>query len=86
MTRRLLALLIAVLALGCAPSRAPPDAAPLEVVDRLDLERYLGTWYEIAKYPNRFEAGLVAVKAEYAWREDGSIRVVELGARGVVRG
>ena len=30
-------------------------AGPLQTVDHVDLQRYLGTWYEIARYPNRFE-------------------------------
>jgi lipocalin len=78
-TRRFVALLMATLVAGCAPSGALPGAGPLESVDTLDLDRYLGTWYEIAKYPNRFEKGLVAVKAQYSQREDGTIRVRNSG-------
>lgn len=80
------ALLASALLLGCAPNGALPDAAPLEAVDAFDFERYLGTWYEIAKYPNAFEEGLVAVTAEYARREDGMIRVLNSGLRGAFDG
>jgi apolipoprotein D and lipocalin family protein len=76
------ALLAGALLLGCAPSGALPDAPPLEAVDSFDLERYLGTWYEIAKYPNTFEEGLVAVTAEYSLREDGTVRVLNSGRQG----
>lgn len=48
---------------------------PLEVVEQVDIERYMGTWYEIAKYPNRFESGCFGVTAEYSLRSDGSVRV-----------
>lgn len=48
---------------------------PLEVVEKVDIERYMGIWYEIAKYPNSFEAGCFAVTAEYTLRDDGSVTV-----------
>ena len=47
------------------------------VVQSLDLNRYTGTWYEIARYPNRFEKACVRdVTAEYSVRADGKIDVV----------
>ena len=49
---------------------------PLAVVDEVDLGRYAGKWYEIARYPNSFEQGCVGVTAEYTPREDGRIDVV----------
>ncbi|MEJ2596100.1 MAG: lipocalin family protein [bacterium] len=52
---------------------------PMKTVENVDLDRYLGTWYEIARLPNRFEKGLVCVTAEYSLREDGKIRVVNRG-------
>jgi len=48
----------------------------LTVVDRVDLDRYLGTWYEIASFPQFFQRGCVATRADYTRREDGRIRVV----------
>jgi apolipoprotein D and lipocalin family protein len=83
---RLFALLSAALVVGCAPSGALPGAAPLEAVDAFDLDRYLGTWYEITKYPNAFEEGLVAVTAEYSLREDGTVRVLNSGFQGTFDG
>jgi apolipoprotein D and lipocalin family protein len=70
------------LVVGCGPSGALPGAAPLEAVDALDLDRYLGIWYEIAKYPNAFEEGLVAVTARYSLRKDGTVRVLNAGLQG----
>ena len=50
--------------------------APLPVVENVDLERYAGRWYEIARNPNRFERGCVGVTADYTLRTDGRIGVV----------
>lgn len=49
---------------------------PLAVVDSVDLNRYVGKWYEIARYPNSFERGCVGTTAEYTLRDDGRIQVV----------
>ncbi|CUH53204.1 lipocalin family protein [Shimia marina] len=49
---------------------------PIEAVETLDLERYLGCWHEIARFPNRFEKGCEGVTAEYSLREDGNISVL----------
>lgn len=49
---------------------------PLELVDRVDLERYQGLWYEIARLPNRFQRHCAGdVSAHYRLREDGLIEV-----------
>lgn len=44
-----------------------------------ELERYLGTWYEIARLDHSFERGLTDVKAEYSLRDDGGVKVVNSG-------
>jgi apolipoprotein D and lipocalin family protein len=49
---------------------------PLDVVDRVDLDRYVGRWYEIARYPNSFERDCVGVTADYSLRDDGRIDVI----------
>lgn len=49
---------------------------PLEVVPEVDLGRYMGTWYEIAHLPNRFEKGCVASKANYKLLQNGSVMVI----------
>jgi apolipoprotein D and lipocalin family protein len=43
------------------------------------LERYLGTWYEIARLDHSFERGLSRVTAEYSLRDDGGVRVLNRG-------
>ena len=48
-------------------------------VDRFELKRYLGTWYEIARIDNWFERGTEQVSADYSMREDGKVRVLNKG-------
>jgi apolipoprotein D and lipocalin family protein len=61
---------------GCARGRKP-EGPPVSVVPRVELARYMGTWYEIAKYPNRFQKGCVGSTAEYRLARDGrSVEVV----------
>ena len=55
-------------------------------VETLDINRYLGTWYEIARYPHRFEKDLVGVTANYSFRDDGKIRVINQGYKGSLDG
>ena len=56
------------------------------VVKDLDINRYLGKWYEIARYDHRFERGLVGVSATYSLRNDGKIKVVNSGFKETLDG
>ena len=47
----------------------------------LDVFSYMGKWYEIARYDNRFERGLSHVTATYSLNEDGSIKIINEGFR-----
>jgi len=49
------------------------------VVSNVDLKRYQGTWYEIARLPNFFEKKLKCITANYTLREDGRITVLNKG-------
>lgn len=60
--------------MGCT---GVPDK--IEPIDDFTLSRYLGQWYEIARYDHSFEAGLSNVTANYALRDDGGISVVNKG-------
>jgi len=51
----------------------------IEPVTGFDQQRYLGTWYEIARLDHSFEEGLSQVTAEYSLNNDGSIKVVNRG-------
>jgi len=50
-----------------------------ETVKSLDLQRYMGKWYEIARFDHRFERGLVGCTAEYTLLPDGKIQVLNSG-------
>jgi apolipoprotein D and lipocalin family protein len=69
--------LLAVVMLLSACAGYDPDDPNLPLtVPRVDLERYVGKWYEIARYDNRFQKECVASTAEYAIRPDGKIEVI----------
>ena len=54
----------------------PDDITP---VKNFQADKYLGTWYEIARLDNRFEKGLTQVSATYSLRDDGGINVLNRG-------
>ena len=51
----------------------------LKAVDNFEVEKYLGTWYEIARLDHSFERGLTNVSATYTLRNDGGINVLNKG-------
>ncbi len=59
---------------GCVkiPDRLTP-------VTGFELDRYIGTWYEIARLDHSFERGLEKVQAVYSYRDDGGVKVVNRG-------
>jgi apolipoprotein D and lipocalin family protein len=71
--KRLPAVLILLVLAGCKTT------SNLEVVTAFDSSRYLGTWYEVVRYPHRFEDGLDSVSATYSRNDDDSIKVVNRG-------
>jgi apolipoprotein D and lipocalin family protein len=71
-----------------------PSAPPVRTVPSVDLNRYAGEWFEIARFPNRFQRRCVGeVRATYTRRPDGRVEVVnrcrttdgETEARGIAR-
>ena len=67
----------AVALAGCV-SGPKVDNAP---VATLDLNRYLGEWYEIARFDHSFERGVEQAKANYTQNADGTIKVVNSGIK-----
>jgi len=53
--------------------------AGVEPVRGFELDRYLGTWYEVARLDHSFERGLERITATYTLREDGGVRVLNRG-------
>jgi len=52
---------------------------PLQTVPEVDIQKYLGRWYEIARFQHPFEQSIVGATAEYSLRKDGRIQVVNSG-------
>lgn len=59
---------------GCVET--PKHVTP---VQNFELNRYLGTWYEIARLDHSFERGLEKITATYSLREDGGVKVINRG-------
>ncbi len=55
-------------------------------VKQVDINRYVGRWYEIARFPHSFEKDLVGVTATYTLRKDGKIDVLNQGYVGTLDG
>ena len=51
----------------------------LVTVQEVNLDKYIGTWYEIARLPNRFEKNMKCVTANYSFKENGKIKVTNKG-------
>lgn len=68
--------ILAILGLLSGCTGTPKNIEP---VPDFELDRYLGTWYEIARLDHSFERGLDRVTAEYSMREDGGVRVINRG-------
>lgn len=63
---------------GCEPSYMKIDNS---TVTQLDVSRFMGKWYEIARYEHYFEKGMEKVTAEYSLLPNGKIRVVNKGVK-----
>ena len=51
----------------------------LVAIDGFEINRYLGTWYEVARLDHRFERGLENISANYSLRTDGGVDVLNKG-------
>ena len=67
---RLISLPLVALVIGCGAV-----FPPLDVVESVEPTRYIGKWYEIARYPTFFQANCASSTAEYTLRDDGNIGV-----------
>lgn len=69
-------LFFAALIAGVLPVMACTKDFDNSTVDEFDLNRYLGTWYEIAKYDHSFERGMDNAMAEYILQDNGTVFVM----------
>lgn len=76
---RALVLAAFVLMTGCGFLTVYRDTdVPISSKAVFDVERYMGLWYEVARFPVPFEAGCVGVTAEYALLENGNVSVLNI--------
>lgn len=70
------AVLLALCLLLCYGRLDAQSPVALKTVDKVDLNRYMGTWYEIALFPNRFQSQCVSdTTATYALKQSGRVEV-----------
>lgn len=67
-------LLILIFAASCSSLSA--GNPPLDVVQHVDLQKYLGKWYEVARFDQSFQKNCTATQAHYSMRSDGDIKVM----------
>lgn len=68
-------LLLPLVLSSCIPETGK-NMKPLQTVSSVDLNRYIGKWFEIARYHHKFQEGCVGSRATYDLRNDGKITVV----------
>ncbi len=77
LSTRLFLLCAACMLTACSASTTERlNLPPLKTVEQVDLQRYMGTWYEIASYPQSFQRGCAGTSATYSLRNDGKVKVV----------
>lgn len=67
-------LILPIILLGLTGCSKPYP--PLNTVPKVDIQKYLGTWYEIARYEHFFEKGCSDVTATYTLKDNGDIKVI----------
>lgn len=73
----MLSAMLLCLTVGCSQTTDIDNST----VKELDVERFLGHWYEIARFDHRFERNMEYTEAEYSMRDDGNIDVVNTGIK-----
>lgn len=86
MNKSLLHFLCGILAVITISSCSTSQNINSTTVEELDLNRYLGKWYEIARFDHTFERGLVGCTANYSLKDDGSIKVINAGYKNSLDG
>jgi apolipoprotein D and lipocalin family protein len=81
------ALVLALALAGCATTTTARLELPeLQTVPHVELSRYLGTWYELASFPQSFQRGCTGSTATYSLRADGEVDVLNRCRKGSLSG
>lgn len=82
MKKIIMLLCVLLTVLSCQSKSISDDLSPdNSTVQKLDIQRFMGIWYEIARYEHRFEKGMTHVSATYQLSDDGKISVVNAGLK-----
>jgi apolipoprotein D and lipocalin family protein len=81
----IMSIVAAVLA-GCSPAGPSGNSSVPQPTKPVEIDQYLGHWFELARYENRFERGCEAVTADYSLRDDGMVRVLNTCRGGGING
>lgn len=73
---RILIIVIPLILIGCTTTKSS-----IPTVTKFEIDRYMGTWYEIARLDHSFERGLSDVSATYTLLDDGRVRVLNRGVK-----
>ncbi|MFP4556481.1 MAG: lipocalin family protein [Bacteroidales bacterium] len=68
---------------GCSAVKNQQKMHPTKDIN---IEQFMGTWYEIARFPHRFERNLVGVTANYKLNENGKVEVINKGHKHTLDG
>lgn len=79
-------ILILVIFISCNTNVMPQPDQSIHMNFPFELNKYLGTWYEIARFDHSFERGLQGVTATYSLRKDGKIEVLNQGYKNSLKG
>lgn len=77
--------ILSILLLNCSFS-TQTQSNTMKTVEKVDLVRYMGTWYEIARFPQSFEKGLAGVTATYSLKKNGKVQVLNQGYKDSLTG
>ena len=75
-TKFLIVCAVAAGVILCAAAGFCADKAPLETVPKVELDKYLGLWYEIGRFPTWFQKAGSSATAEYSLNKNGAIKVL----------
>lgn len=84
--KKLICFILSLTAINAFSMGKTRDLPKLETVSHVDLNRYLGKWYEVARFTLSFEKNCVGATANYSLREDGSINVINTCFKGTLAG
>jgi len=82
----LILMILGALLTACSRPVYRDTNVPMTTEGPVDLQRYQGLWYEIARFPVWFQEGCVGVTAEYALRDDGRVDVLNTCRQGALDG